>query len=1006
VELDEILNRPSIGFTTRLGSASPEVINTDKGVVIFTNDRVARALLETELAYHGYRLAETEMPGEPEADPNQTQVPPEPGTTPIPEGNVRLYHYTGADPEQIRQQGLQMSQAKGETYGEPNQIWASARPPSLDNHNVVEFSVPRDDPRWNIGKYEPWVHYEGYDQPNFDYGQYLHDRGAHVTFNGDIRPDEIHAVHEPWHQSYRYLKENYPQRTNEFDWALDGSDPDLARAVRMWKQSKQSFMKDASWEDLMAKAKRILDANQVILLRNGVTNVVGNVTGDHGQYEVEIGRQDPASRVITTWSCGCPWAQFSFDRTRKWRKYEQRPCLVKETMISMADGTFKQIGDVVVGEDVLTHNGVGTVTQTMINPFEGDLAVIESFGYDEPLRITPSHKVYAYGTPQRFRRPWNGSKEQGFKIWDEDFLFEEDPEWIEPRDLHSHDWLTGRIRTETFGGPFDFSSIIPEDWEYRDLGGNIQRVHLRKNGKIDGLTEYKLMGTLPRLVEPSHELMTIMGLYAAEGSFGNVVDGYPGQVQWTFHIDEEGTLGNALQESLETLGLGKAKVHYHKTASVVRYHLTNHALALFLHTICGKYSQLKELHPWLVHLNPDYQETFLSWIWAGDGHGGYGTGGHPNDVRKHLSTASDQMAWQTHDMLLRCGYIPSWDRCQQNGGPNNRETLYTINRISWIEDRLDRRKGHGRRVVQDDLYAVKIRTVGSEPFSGDVYNLEVQPQHSYVANGKVVSNCSHVLALYWKSLSTPVDDADDQPEGGPPIPGPKPGGPPSLPGQPGGPPAPGAPKGGPGGGPAPIGVREAPSGPRTFMPNGDMFPAEQGQQPTPQAPPPQGPSQGGPQPQGVIPPFPGQQMQLWEQWQGPGTTDGGQPSPPWAVSVPGAKPTSPFNPVQSPGTYSKMVWSAQFQPEQIVQLMEDEYGVEQGGSGQYVLISARRPDGSPRTGMVRGQDEQTGWTEVMFSLDENGPGEARYAVCYLDPSQIRPSQALQPGQVGPRRVYK
>lgn len=420
--LQDILDRPCIGFTTRLGSTSPEVISTDKGVVIFTRDHLARALLETELAYHGYRLASIDM---------------------------------------------------------------------------------------------------------------------------------------------------------------------------------EAGVKTASWEDIMQKAKRMLDANQVILLRNGTTNIVGTVQGDHGRYEVEIGRQDPASRVITNWSCGCPWAQFSFDRTRQWKKYEQRPC-------------------------------------------------------------------------------------------------------------------------------------------------------------------------------------------------------------------------------------------------------------------------------------------------------------------------------------------------------------------------------------------------------------------------------SHCLALYWKSLQTPVDDADEQPEGGPPVPGPKPGGqggPPSLPGQPGGPPAPGAPKGGPGGGPAPIGVREAPSGPRTFMPNGDMFPAEQGQQPTPQAPPqggqPQGPpGAGGAQPQGVIPPFPGQQMQLWEQWQGPGTTDGGQESPPWAVSVPGAKPTTPFSPIQSPGTYSKMVWSAQYQPDQIVQLLTDEYGAEQGGSGQYVLVSARRPDGSPRTGMVRGQDETTGWVECMFSLDENGPGEARYAVCYLDPSQIRPSQAMQPGQVGPRRVYK
>jgi hypothetical protein len=53
---------------------------------------------------------------------------------------------------------------------------------------------------------------------------------------------------------------------------------------------------------------------------------VANVQGDHDNYEVEISRQDPQSRAITGWSCSCQWADHSFDRTRKWRKYESRPC--------------------------------------------------------------------------------------------------------------------------------------------------------------------------------------------------------------------------------------------------------------------------------------------------------------------------------------------------------------------------------------------------------------------------------------------------------------------------------------------------------------------------------------------------------------------------------------------------------------------------------------------------------------------------------------------------------
>lgn len=82
----------------------------------------------------------------------------------------------------------------------------------------------------------------------------------------------------------------------------------------------------ADWSDIEAKAKRLRDAGSVQLLRNGYTNVVGQVQGDHGNYQTEIMRQDPNSRVITQWSCECPWDQYAFQRTRQWKKYEGRPC--------------------------------------------------------------------------------------------------------------------------------------------------------------------------------------------------------------------------------------------------------------------------------------------------------------------------------------------------------------------------------------------------------------------------------------------------------------------------------------------------------------------------------------------------------------------------------------------------------------------------------------------------------------------------------------------------------
>lgn len=82
----------------------------------------------------------------------------------------------------------------------------------------------------------------------------------------------------------------------------------------------------SSWQDVMEKAKRLVSTNKVQILRNGHNNVVAHVQGDHGDYIVELLRDDPQSRVLTQWSCECPWSSFSWGRSRKWKHLEGRPC--------------------------------------------------------------------------------------------------------------------------------------------------------------------------------------------------------------------------------------------------------------------------------------------------------------------------------------------------------------------------------------------------------------------------------------------------------------------------------------------------------------------------------------------------------------------------------------------------------------------------------------------------------------------------------------------------------
>ena len=96
-----------------------------------------------------------------------------------------------------------------------------------------------------------------------------------------------------------------------------------------YKQAQYYFgssEKTSTWDDVMAKAKRLKDAGNVTVLRNGANNIVGHVIGDHGEYQTEISREDPNSQAITQWQCECPWDQYAWQRTRQWKKYEGRPC--------------------------------------------------------------------------------------------------------------------------------------------------------------------------------------------------------------------------------------------------------------------------------------------------------------------------------------------------------------------------------------------------------------------------------------------------------------------------------------------------------------------------------------------------------------------------------------------------------------------------------------------------------------------------------------------------------
>lgn len=160
-------------------------------------------------------------------------LPPQPGEVEIPKGALRLYHYTR--PENmgpILEGGLKRSAAKGETYGEPNVVWASTQKPE-DDANYVEFYAfgnevdiggPMDGQAFTDEEIERRT-----------------KAGSNVTLWGDVPPERITTFNVPWHQTVRYLMDYQDEvLAGQYDWVLeDESLPNEARAVRAIKARVQ-----------------------------------------------------------------------------------------------------------------------------------------------------------------------------------------------------------------------------------------------------------------------------------------------------------------------------------------------------------------------------------------------------------------------------------------------------------------------------------------------------------------------------------------------------------------------------------------------------------------------------------------------------------------------------------------------------------------------------------------------------------------------------------------------
>lgn len=91
----------------------------------------------------------------------------------------------------------------------------------------------------------------------------------------------------------------------------------------MDRESRLEFL--GAWRDVRDKAKRIRAEGGVYLISSNSPYYVASVKGDTDVYETMV-MYVPGTRQVAMWSCGCKWADYSWGRSGRWKKYEGRQC--------------------------------------------------------------------------------------------------------------------------------------------------------------------------------------------------------------------------------------------------------------------------------------------------------------------------------------------------------------------------------------------------------------------------------------------------------------------------------------------------------------------------------------------------------------------------------------------------------------------------------------------------------------------------------------------------------
>jgi len=434
-------------------------------------------------------------------------------------------------------------------------------------------------------------------------------------------------------------------------------------------------------------------------------------------------------------------------------------CFTPDCKVLMADSTMKNISDITIGDEVVTHTGkINKVIKLFKRSVDEEIVNINISGHrKESFKSTKNHPIMAIKCLEDNKK----CSVHGVRGCRKCLNRYDSPSWIPADRLKVGDFIARKFSNSNIN---DIESINLSEYidDTKVINGSVYSTQSRTK-VTNGIGTYDIIENTFTTVATSvidsinidDKFLRLCGYYLAEGSCGRYKDGVKAHnIQFTISKDEAfGSMGNDIIECIKHVFGIDPKV-YKNNIEDTAYTITLHSslAARFISNLLPGGSHTKMMPQWMMELPINKQKEIIKGFMFGDGYSKINV----RCKQMGFGIASEQLANQMCALFERVESTPIINYrnvySKQTKKYHDRFCV-TVQAADaeWLWEAMGNQPSGIKHLdfgLHHSGYTLRqIKSIEYKQYNGDVYNIEVENDHSYIVNGMIVHNCDMPISM-------------------------------------------------------------------------------------------------------------------------------------------------------------------------------------------------------------------------------------------------------------------